>query len=408
MGGNMKDRWSVPVTAVANEFIDTYMAAANGEYVKVYLYVLRHQGEDITIELIADALNHTESDVRRALSYWKKAGVLTASEQGQPVQGEPVRPESGGHTFTRGQDGGQAAVPDLRVEPFQRETGTAGRAEVRGMTGMREPAVVQEPAGVRERTETTGQEDGCIPVYSTEQVNRLAQDEEFSQLLYIAQKYMNKVFTPRDCQVFAYLYEGLSMSSELLEYLVEYCVQNGHISVRYMETVAMSWHEKGIRTALEAKDYSASYNRDSFAVMKAFGINNRKPAAPEQKLMDKWFRDYGFSREVVLEACSRTITAIHNPSFQYADKILSDWQKAGVRGLADIKDLDAKRTAAREESGEAREKRLQKYDSGVSSARQGSGTRKNSSNQFHNFKQRDTDYDALVLKQVKEWVGQQP
>ena len=408
MGGNMKDRWSVPVTAVANEFIDTYMAAANGEYVKVYLYVLRHQGEDITIELIADALNHTESDVRRALSYWKKAGVLTASEQGQPVQGEPVRPESGGHTFTRGQDGGQAAVPDLRVEPFQRETGTAGRAEVRGMTGMREPAVVQEPAVVRERTETTGQEDGCIPVYSTEQVNRLAQDEEFSQLLYIAQKYMNKVFTPRDCQVFAYLYEGLSMSSELLEYLVEYCVQNGHISVRYMETVAMSWHEKGIRTALEAKDYSASYNRDSFAVMKAFGINSRKPAAPEQKLMDKWFRDYGFSREVVLEACSRTITAIHNPSFQYADKILSDWQKAGVRGLADIKDLDAKRTAAREESGESREKRLQKYDSGVSSARQGSGTRKNSSNQFHNFKQRDTDYDALVLKQVKEWVVQQP
>ena len=408
MGGNMKDRWSVPVTAVANEFIDTYMAAANGEYVKVYLYVLRHQGEDITIEFIADALNHTESDVRRALSYWKKAGVLTASEQGQPVQGEPVRPESGGHTFTRGQDGGQAAVPDLRVEPFQRETGTAGRAEVRGMTGMREPAVVQEPAVVREHTETTGQEDGCIPVYSTEQVNRLAQDEEFSQLLYIAQKYMNKVFTPRDCQVFAYLYEGLSMSSELLEYLVEYCVQNGHISVRYMETVAMSWHEKGIRTALEAKDYSASYNRDSFAVMKAFGINNRKPAAPEQKLMDKWFRDYGFSREVVLEACSRTITAIHNPSFQYADKILSDWQKAGVRGLADIKDLDAKRTAAREESGESREKRLQKYDSGVSSARQGSGARKNSSNQFHNFKQRDTDYDALVLKQVKEWVGQQP
>ena len=382
MGGNMKDRWSVPVTAVANEFIDTYMAAANGEYVKVYLYVLRHQGEDITIELIADALNHTESDVRRALSYWKKAGVLTASEQEQPVQGELVRPESGARTLTREQDGVQAAVPE--------------------QTGIR------EQAGVRERTETMGQEDGCIPVYSTEQVNRLAQDEEFSQLLYIAQKYMNKVFTPRDCQVFAYLYEGLSMSSELLEYLVEYCVQNGHISVRYMETVAMSWHEKGIRTALEAKDYSTSHNRDSFAVMKAFGINSRKPAAPEQKLMDKWFRDYGFSREVVLEACNRTITAIHNPSFQYADKILSDWQKAGVRGLADIKDLDVKRTAAREESGECREKRLQKYDSGVSSARQGSGARKNSSNQFHNFKQRDTDYDALVLKQVKEWVGQQP
>ena len=30
-------------TLVANEFIDRYMAAANGEYVKVYLYLLRHQ-----------------------------------------------------------------------------------------------------------------------------------------------------------------------------------------------------------------------------------------------------------------------------------------------------------------------------------------------------------------------------
>ena len=72
MGGNLKDRWSVPSTAVAHEFIDEYMAAANGEYVKVYLYVLRHQDEEITIEQIADALNHTESDVRRALSYWEK------------------------------------------------------------------------------------------------------------------------------------------------------------------------------------------------------------------------------------------------------------------------------------------------------------------------------------------------
>ena len=63
--------------------------------------------------------------------------------------------------------------------------------------------------------------------------------------------------------------------------------------------------------------------------------------------MDKWFRDYGFSREVVLEACSRTITAIHNPSFQYADKILTDWKEAGVRGLGDIMELDTRRMAAK-------------------------------------------------------------
>ena len=50
--------------------------------------------------------------------------------------------------------------------------------------------------GRREQGQTS-REDRDKPVYSAEQVNRLSQDEGFSQLLYIAQKYLNKVFTPQ-------------------------------------------------------------------------------------------------------------------------------------------------------------------------------------------------------------------
>lgn len=42
----------------------------------------------------------------------------------------------------------------------------------------------------------------------------------------------------------------------------------------------------------------------------------------------------------------------------------------------------------------------------VRSQRQES-TAKGSKNQFHNFEQRDTDYDALMLKQVKDWVSEE-
>ena len=72
-------RFGVEATLVANEFIDRYMADANGEYVKVYLYLLRHSQEKPDVGQIADALNHTEADVRRALSYWEKMGALTLS-----------------------------------------------------------------------------------------------------------------------------------------------------------------------------------------------------------------------------------------------------------------------------------------------------------------------------------------
>ena len=348
-----KDRLSMGVTPVADTFIDTYMAAANGEYVKVYLYILRHQNkEDLSLEQIADALNHTEADVKRAINYWQKAGVLENAQEN----------------------------PSESILIEQNRTNCSMDIEVTS-TVDKETAAAQVQS----------------PTYSAEQVSRLNNDEEFSQLLYIAQKFLNKAFTPRDCQVFAYLYDTLGMNIGLLEYLAEYCAQNGHTSVRYLETVALSWHEKGIRTALEAQEYSTSYTKDAFAVMKAFGLNSRKPAVPEQKLMEKWFKDYGFDRELVLEACSRTINAIHTPSFQYADSILTDWKKAGVKTLADVKGMDARRA----ERANNADKRFRSYGNAVNNAQ---NNRKSSNNQFHNFKQRDTDYDALMLQNVKEWM----
>ena len=348
-----KDRLSMGVTPVADTFIDNYMAAANGEYVKVYLYILRHQNkEDLSLEQIADALNHTEADVKRAINYWQKAGVLENAQEN----------------------------PSESILIEQNRTNCSMDIEVTS-TADKETAAAQVQS----------------PAYSAEQVSLLNNDEEFYQLLYIAQKFLNKAFTPRDCQVFAYLYDTLGMNIGLLEYLAEYCAQNGHTSVRYLETVALSWHEKGIRTALEAQEYSTSYTKDAFAVMKAFGLNSRKPAVPEQKLMEKWFKDYGFDRDLVLEACSRTINAIHTPSFQYADSILTDWKKAGVKTLADVKGMDARRA----ERANNADKRFRSYGNAVNNAQ---NNRKSSSNQFHNFKQRDTDYDALMLQNVKEWM----
>ena len=87
MGLGYKNNINTAVTAVSNTFIDEYMGTASGEYVKVYLYLLRHAGENVEIPDIAEALNHTEADVRRALAYWERAGVL-ASEKEEPAAGE--------------------------------------------------------------------------------------------------------------------------------------------------------------------------------------------------------------------------------------------------------------------------------------------------------------------------------
>ena len=78
----MKSSLKLNATMVANEFIDRYMAGANGEYVKVYLYILRHEGQIRDAGQIADDLNHTESDVRRAIGYWVRQGELKEESRG--------------------------------------------------------------------------------------------------------------------------------------------------------------------------------------------------------------------------------------------------------------------------------------------------------------------------------------
>ncbi len=349
---NVKSSFKINATIISNDFIDEHMAGANGEYVKAYLYLMRHEGEEITISMIADALNHTEADVTRALSYWKKAGVL--------VEDLPQKPEPS--------------------------------------PALSETACASGPVPSQKAPETPQKR----PSYSPAQISSLAGDEDFSQLLYIAQKYMNKVFTQRECEVFAYLYDGLSMPAELLEYVVEYCVQGGHTSIRYIETVAISWHEKGFRTVEEAKSHAVSFSKDSFAVMKAFGLNDRKPGDLERGFMDRWFRSYGFTRELVMEACNRTMAATHSPSFQYADKILEGWKKAGVRSLEEVRKLDEQH-ADRLRSGDAKTGKKTESDGKAGAYKQASPAKgRGSQNQFQNFPQREIDYDALVLQQFAD------
>lgn len=64
------------VTNISNDFIDKYLAQANGEFLKVYIFMLRHENENISTENIADALDMTEKDVLRAIKYWDERGLL--------------------------------------------------------------------------------------------------------------------------------------------------------------------------------------------------------------------------------------------------------------------------------------------------------------------------------------------
>ena len=64
----LKNRFQTNATLLPNDFIDNYMIDANGEFVKVYLFLLRHLDDpcsSITISTIADCLNNTENNIKK-------------------------------------------------------------------------------------------------------------------------------------------------------------------------------------------------------------------------------------------------------------------------------------------------------------------------------------------------------
>lgn len=84
------------VTVLENEFIDRYMPRANGEYVKVYLLLLRHLDESASLPApskLADLLDCTEKDILRALNYWEKEGLLECPDAQVTAPEKPVAPE---------------------------------------------------------------------------------------------------------------------------------------------------------------------------------------------------------------------------------------------------------------------------------------------------------------------------
>jgi len=202
-------------------------------------------------------------------------------------------------------------------------------------------------------------------------------EEEARQLLFICEQYLGKTLSPSEVARILDLHDTLGFSAELIEYLIEYCVSTRHKSLRYIEAVALGWHEAGYQTVSEAKQQTDIYNKAYYAILKAFGLSRRNPVQAEVSYMNKWMREYGFSIELITEACSRTMAAIHQPSFEYADKILCSWQKHHVKAPADLAALDDRHHSSRPKADVPTPKTIP------------------TSNRFRNFRERDYDFQEL-------------
>ena len=341
---NIRSPYPGDMTVIPNKFIDDYMPGANGEFVKVFLYMLRvTSGRGVAPSLpdIADALDYTENDVLRALKFWDKEGLMKLGYDDEGNLTEIVlRPLE-----TR-----YSSEPE---KPSESSSSSFDLYRQNAPFGYASPKKEISPVRLRE----------------------MKDNEEFSQLIFIVENYMNKTLSANAVMSLVYYYDTLGFSTDLIDYLIEYCVSSGHKSFSYIDTVALSWYNEEISTVQEAKKQTNSFN-NYYKIMKFLGIRGRDPIDNEISTMKKWTNEYGFSLDLIEEACRRTIVNTGQPSFNYADKILSSWKADGASNIEDVRKLDESRKKDRENA----------------SAGKGASGKKNS---FNNFDQRTYNYDDL-------------
>ena len=350
-------------TVLENEFIDQYMTKANGEYVKVYLLILRHMNREtgmLSVSEMADLLECTEKDIHRALKYWQGQGLLNYSEvAAQAAETEDV--SNNGETLE--------TVPGVLADMESVEESVQRMAE----ESVKIPSV-----------ETPVERPKNIQPY------RSRKDQEaLKELLFVAEQYLGKTLSITDVETITYFFDTLHMSSDLVDYLIEYCVENGHKSMHYIQKVALAWHEQGIRTVTQAKSSSALYNKNCYSVLNAYGIKGRAPAATEIAYIRRWNEEYGFALDIILEACNRTMSTIHQPSFSYTDTILKKWFDKKVHSLKDIHALDEEYLKGKEQ----KKKAASRANAQKTAAKP---------NKFNNFDEREYNMSDLERRLVQQ------
>ncbi len=400
---NISSDIATSFTTVSDIFIDQYMPKANGEFVKVYLYLLRATGSGAgiaTISEIADHFSNTEADIIRALNYWASEGILQVQTgaDGQIIGVNLCSLSVSG--MQAAQSNIQSAVADNAAQN-NLQNGVVNNATQNNLqNGVVNNAAqnistanirMQDSVVEKLKNQATDKPAPSQKEYTLDEIKEFRKNPDISELFFIIETYLKHTLSSTDTNMVLYWLDELHFSTDLVEYLVEYCITKGHSSLRYMNKVALGWADAGIKTVDQAKDDAAAHSQIYYSVMKALGITGRNLVDSEVSLINKWVGEYGFDIELVKAACSKTISAIQKPSFEYTDSILANWRKKDVHTLKDVEVLDANFAKANKASATG--------SSQSTNAANGSSKPKSnnssSKNKFNNFNQRNNDYDKL-------------
>lgn len=266
-------------TPVSNIFIDKFMSKARGEYIKVYLLGLRYclSGElGANSFSLASTLNLLESDIMNAWNYWNEEGVIKITEI---------------------DSSGNYSIEFLDLN-----------------------STLEEPK---------------------EDINLLSElkNTSIKDMMEDIEKLLGRPLSSKEITLYLSWQKDFNFSPELILLLIQYSASKGKTDYRYMERIAISWHDAKIKNIDEAQTFIKG-REDKWLnmkkVLKYLGIQNMDIMKPQEQMIEKWLDIYNFPLEMIYKACDICFERINKCDFKYIDGILNSWFRNNIQTLKDV------------------------------------------------------------------------
>ncbi len=287
--------FSVPCGAV-----DNFIKTADGDFYKVLLCALCSDSPVADTAQLAERAGVSPAAAEDAMLFWLSHGVLEAEQT----------------------DGTQlpAALP----------------ATAPVTAPVTAPAAVPKPAEP-EKPEKTAPAKVIVKYSPKDIAERISESREVSEMFDQVQKILGKTINTTEAGGLLALYEYFGFSVPSIMILTQYTVGIGKGKMRYIETVAREWFDRGIT---EYADVEKEINRltelrkNENRIKRLLHLDSLRPTKEQEQMFSNWVA-WGFSDDMIELADEKCRKAIFKTDPNYINGILKRWHEDGVLTPAD-------------------------------------------------------------------------
>lgn len=268
-------------TEIPDIFFSEYLSQANGDYIKVYLYMLflSKYDKDIKINDLSKKLVLPLKTIQDAVKYWEEQGVITKKNTGYIVNN----------------------LQEMELHKLYKP-----------------------------RTALTA-----------DQIQKSAENQQRAKAIeHINNKYFSGLMPTTWYPDIELWFKKYNFDEEVMIALFGYCFDRSALHKAYIQRVAETWYKNNIRTFNDLDTYYEKQEKLKVianTISKKLGLN-RQLSEYEFAYIEKWNVEYGYSLEIIEIALKKT-TSKANPNFDYLNKLLSDWHDRGFKTASEIQNF---------------------------------------------------------------------